>query len=50
MQALFIGQHAIKDWIKAVSKACFKRAKKERKFLKNKRPKPTTWDIIKSLA
>ena len=50
MQALFIGTQAINNWIRALFKACFKRAKKERKILKNKCPKPTVWDIIKSLT
>ena len=50
MQAIFIGHQAIKDWVRLLFNACFKRAKKERKILKNKCLKPTTWDIIKSLA
>lgn len=41
---------AIEDWIKHIFSACFKRARKERKILKDKRPKPSAWDIIKSLA
>jgi hypothetical protein len=50
MQALLVGQHAIEWWVKTLFDSCFKRAKKERKILKNKCPKPTAWDIIKSLA
>ena len=50
MPALFIGIHAIRDWITTLFKVCFKRAKKERKTLKNKCPKQNAWDIIKSLT
>jgi len=50
MLAIQKGFTAVEDWVQHVFKACLKRAKKERKYFKNKTPKPTAWDIIKSLA
>lgn len=50
MNALKNGSHYVTLWVQNIFNSCFKWAKKERKYDKNKCPKPTAGDIIQSLA
>ena len=50
MNALKNGFRDVTLWVQNIFTSCFKWAKKERKYDKNKCPKPTAGDIIQSLA
>lgn len=50
MDGLLTRGKRLVNWIHSTAKLLIMRGEKNRRKLKDKPPKPTAWDIIKSLA
>lgn len=50
MKALLKGKKKLGKWFKKMAKLLIKRAEKDIRKLRGKPPKPSAWQIIKSLA